>query len=65
MKSFKNNIFARHIPITSTYTIGNWFSHKKSETRTWRKDREIYLRTPIDVRSLDPPTGEIFYMDMS
>ena len=64
MKSFKNNIFAPYIPTTSIYTIGNWFSYQKGETHTWRKDREIYFRTPIDAQSLDPPTGEIFYLDM-
>ena len=65
MKSFKNNIFAPYIPTTTTYTVGNWFSYQEGEARTWRKDREIYFRTPKDVgRLLDPPTGKIFYMDM-
>lgn len=64
MKSFKNNIFAPYIPTTSTYTVGNWFSYQEGEARTWRKDREIYLRTPIYAQPLDPPTGKIFYLDM-
>lgn len=64
MKSFKNNIFAPYIPITSTYTVGNWFSYQEGEAHTWRKDREIYLRTPIYTHPLDPPTGKIFYLDM-
>lgn len=64
MKSFKNNIFAPYYPTSTTYTIGNWFSYQEGEAHTWRKDREIYLRTPIYARPLDPPTGKIFYLDM-